>query len=107
MVRIKEIRNGCNISQKQLAAYLGISQGNLCDWEKGRSQPDIDMLIKIADYLEVSVDNLIGRNSFEHSGKSGNDDAERIVTAVRNMPVRDLEKLKAVMKVLFDGKYAL
>lgn len=107
MVRIKEIRNGCNISQKQLAAYLGISQGNLFDWEKGRSQPDIDMLIKIADYLEVSVDNLIGRSSLKHSGKSGNDDAERIVAAVRNMPVRDLEKLKAVMKVLFDGKYAL
>ena len=107
MVRIKEIRNGCNISQKQLAAYLGISQCNLCDWEKGRSQPDIDMLIKIADYLEVSVDNLIGRSSLKHSGKSGNDDAERIVAAVRNMPVRDLEKLKAVMKVLFDGKYAL
>ena len=107
MVRIKEIRNGCNISQKPLAAYLGISKGNLCDWEKGRSQPDIDMLIKIADYLEVSVDNLIGRSSLKHSGKSGNDDAERIVAAVRNMPVRDLEKLKAVMKVLFDGKYAL
>lgn len=65
------------------------------------------MLIKIADYLEVSVDNLIGRSSLKHSGKSGNDDAERIVAAVRNMPVRDLEKLKAVMKVLFDGKYAL
>ena len=104
---MKELRTGKGLTQKQLAAYLGISQGNLCDWEKGRSQPDIDMLIKIADYLEVSVDNLIGRSSLKHSGKSGNDDAERIVAAVRNMPVRDLEKLKAVMKVLFDGKYAL
>lgn len=106
MVRIKEIRNECNISQKQLAAYLGISQGNLCDWEKGRSQPDIEMLIRMADYFEVSVDSLIGRE-FGNSPKAADDDKERIVTAVRSMTARDVEKLKNIIRAVFDGKYIL
>lgn len=50
------------ISQKQLAKNIGASTGNVADWKSGRSAPSIDKLPLIADYLEVSVDYLLGRS---------------------------------------------
>lgn len=50
------------ITQKQLAANIGTSQGNVADWKSGKSAPSIDKLPLIADYLEVSVDYLLGRS---------------------------------------------
>ena len=49
MIKLSEIRRQEGITQKQLAADLNVSSGNLCDWDKGRTEPDIERLIKIAD----------------------------------------------------------
>ena len=38
-----------------------MSAGNLCDWEKGRTEPDIEKLIMLANYFDVSLDVLVGR----------------------------------------------
>lgn len=50
------------ITQKQLAANIGTSQGNVADWKSGRGSPSIDKLSLIADYFGVSVDYLLGRS---------------------------------------------
>ena len=62
MIKIAEIRKECGISQKELAKHLNISQGNLCEWEKGRIEPNIEFLNKLADFFNVSIDELVGRN---------------------------------------------
>ncbi|MBR1752844.1 MAG: transcriptional regulator [Ruminococcus sp.] len=49
------------ITQKQLAASIGASQGNVADWKSGRGSPSIDKLPLIADCLNVSIDYLLGR----------------------------------------------
>ena len=61
MIQLYELRMQAGISQKKLANDLQMSTGNLCDWEKGRTQPDIEKLIKLADYFDVSLDELMGR----------------------------------------------
>ena len=48
------------ITQKQLAADIEISQGNIADWKSGRKFPSVKALIKIALYLNVSIDYLVG-----------------------------------------------
>lgn len=50
------------ITQKQLATNIGASQGNIADWKSGKSAPSIDKLPLIADYLNTSVDYLLGRS---------------------------------------------
>lgn len=50
-----------NVSNKDLSQNVGVSSGNISDWKSGRSKPNIDTVIKIADYLDVSVDYLLGR----------------------------------------------
>ena len=61
MIRLAELRRQEGISQKELAKKLNMSAGNLCDWEKGRTEPDVERLIAIADFFDVSLDYLVGR----------------------------------------------
>lgn len=49
------------ISAKKLSDDTGISTGNISDWKSGRNQPSINALITIANYLNVSIDYLVGR----------------------------------------------
>jgi len=57
--RLKELRQEKGVSQKQLADYLGVVQGTVSAWEVGTTSPNIDMLIDLSEYFNVSVDYLI------------------------------------------------
>ncbi len=61
-MRIKELRKEKGIKQIELCKVLGISQGNLSNWENGVYEPDKSSLVKMADYFDVSVDHLLGRD---------------------------------------------
>ncbi len=58
--RIKELRIENGFTQKGLAKELGTTNSAVCDWEKGRSEPDLEMIKKIALLFSVSVDYLLG-----------------------------------------------
>lgn len=58
--RIKELRLENNLTQKALAQRLETTNSAVCDWEKGRTQPDLQMLANIAKLFDVTVDYLLG-----------------------------------------------
>lgn len=49
------------INASKLSKATGISTGNISDWKNGKSVPSASALIVLADYLECSVDYLLGR----------------------------------------------
>ena len=57
---ISNLRKSKGISQKQAAIDLGISQALLSHYEKGIRECGLDFLIKLADYYEVTCDELLG-----------------------------------------------
>ena len=57
--KLKELRSLSNLSQKELATKLSMSPNIICEYEKGRSQPNIDTLIKLSTIFNCSVDYLI------------------------------------------------
>lgn len=61
--KIFSILNERNISQKTFATAIGVSQGNVTDWKKGRSNPSRDVLSRISSYLNISIDYLLGNES--------------------------------------------
>ena len=65
---ISLLRKERNISQKQAAADLGVSQALLSHYEKGIRECGLDFLVRAADYYNVSCDYLLGRSP-EPSGK--------------------------------------
>jgi transcriptional regulator with XRE-family HTH domain len=58
---IKQTRRKHNVSQIVLAKYLGIDRTTLSHYESGHRIPSITTLWKIADYFNVTIDELIGR----------------------------------------------
>ena len=60
--RIKELRVQNNVTQKQLAAILSVSEVSVQRFEYGTARPSLDTLIIISDYFNVSLDYLVGRS---------------------------------------------
>jgi len=59
--RLKAIRRERGKTQRELAEYLGMKIRSYQFYEGGEREPPIDKLIAIADYLDVSIDELVGR----------------------------------------------
>lgn len=59
---LKKLREEKGVSQKQLADVISLSQQSINKYENHNIEPDIDTLIKIADYFDTSVDYLIGHS---------------------------------------------
>ena len=57
---IKLLRTQKGISQEQLANHLNVVRQTVSKWEQGKSVPDADLLIAMADYFGVSVAELLG-----------------------------------------------
>ena len=57
--QIRAAREGKNLSQEELAEYMGVSRQAVSKWENDISCPDIMMLPQLADFFHVSVDELL------------------------------------------------
>ena len=60
---IRNLRIDNGYTQKQIAAFLGISQNTYSQYEIGILNYPVDALIKLADFYHVSVDYLLGRTN--------------------------------------------
>ena len=58
---ILELRKAKNVTQEDMAAELGVTAAAVSKWENDYTLPDILMLCAIADYFEVTTDELLGR----------------------------------------------
>jgi transcriptional regulator with XRE-family HTH domain len=62
------LRKERHISQKAAAADLGIAQALLSHYEKGKREPGLEFLVRVADYYNVSTDYLLGRSPLTSGG---------------------------------------
>ena len=63
LTNLKKLREEATVSQKVLADAIGVSQQSVNKYENHNIEPDIETLIRIADFFETSVDYLIGHTS--------------------------------------------
>ena len=59
-LRIKDLREDNDKTQKQLADYLGMKQPQYYRYENGQRDIPTDILIKLSKYYNVSVDYILG-----------------------------------------------
>lgn len=57
--RIANLRNGKKLSQQELAAKLFLTDKTISSWEKNRTEPSIEMIIKLSEILDCSASYLI------------------------------------------------
>ena len=61
MNRLKELREDNDLLQREIAKYLGITQRNYSYFETNQTMLTADILIKIANYYDTSIDYLLYR----------------------------------------------
>ena len=66
-------RLSLNMTQEDLAEKLGVSRQTVSKWEKGLSVPDAELLTKLAEVLNVSVSDLLGKKIEIPEGKNEKD----------------------------------
>ena len=59
----KELRMEKGLSQRDLAKATGISQQAISFWEQDKRTPNMDDCIRLADFYEITLDELVGRRS--------------------------------------------
>ena len=62
-MNLKEIRLARGMTQEQLANICGLEQSRIARYESGKREPDLDTLRKLAEALDCTLDELIGRKS--------------------------------------------
>ena len=63
MNNLKELRKKHRLTQTELASFIGITQNTYSYWENDKVKIDNISLNKLADYFNVSVDYILGRNN--------------------------------------------
>ena len=56
---IKKLRNEKNLTQEQFAEILGVSNRSISRWENGNTMPDFDLVIEIANYFDITIDEFL------------------------------------------------
>lgn len=59
--RLRQIRQSTGLSQKKAAAELGLTDTGYRNYENGVRRPTFEVLPRLADYFNVSIDYLLGR----------------------------------------------
>ena len=65
LLGLKEIRKKKNYNQLKVAMDLSISREALSHYENGKRSPDVEMLVLLSEYFNVSIDYLITGKEFE------------------------------------------
>ena len=60
--RLRETRQKKGVSQSTVAEHLNISRQSISKWENNSSYPDLDNLVRLSEYYEVTVDDLLKEN---------------------------------------------
>lgn len=63
--RLRELRKQKELTQKVLGLEANVSQDSISDWERGKSEPCLSDLIKLAITLNTTIDYLVGKDEIE------------------------------------------
>lgn len=60
-MRLRDLREDNDITQNQIALMLNVKQNTYSQYENGKREVPINILWKLADFYDVSIDYLVGR----------------------------------------------
>ena len=105
---IKILRMKRGITQDQLAEAVHMGRSAIGNYEQGIREPDLDTVEAFADYFDVSIDDLLGRDELTAITKTPmpkTAEAKILSAGVDRMPASDRERLLSMVRLMFD-KYA-
>lgn len=74
--RIQKLRKSRSLSQEAFASVMNVSRQSVSKWELDQTYPEINKLIEIADYFNISLDELLRENKDETKSDQNNIDKQ-------------------------------
>ena len=96
---IKRLRKEKGISQEELAEKLNVVRQTVSKWENGLSVPDAEMLMRIADTLDTTVNILL--NSTKNDEISESHSIDEKLNEINNILVEQKEKRRKILRIIF------
>jgi transcriptional regulator with XRE-family HTH domain len=84
--RIARFRKEQGLTQVDLGEKIGLSQVLISDYERGRLQPNLDTIIKLARTLGLTTDELLGVNNIAPTGKKLSLKSVRRLKKIEDLP---------------------
>lgn len=104
-MKLKEIRARYNLNQTDIAKITGLSQKSISNYENAQTYPNVESLIKLADYFHVTIDELLGHevpytlNRVEFSEKQ-----LEVIKNIKGLTDEDCLRIDAYIEGLKQGK---
>ncbi|MCB1959324.1 MAG: helix-turn-helix transcriptional regulator [Rhodocyclaceae bacterium] len=98
--RLKSLREARKLTQARLAELIGANPRAYNRWERGNFVPQLDTLMKIADALDVSLDELTGRVDTVREPAVHNPKLHALLKDVDRLPDEDQQALIILMDSL-------
>lgn len=88
MERLKQLREAKGLTQLRLATELNVSQETISGYEIGKAVPPAEMLIKLADALDSSVDYILSRTDIKSTLRASelNEQEAEMLSILRKQP---------------------
>ena len=106
--RLRDLRKNANLTQLELADKIGRTPGQVSKYELDSGEPGLDILVKLGDIFDVSVDYLVGATNIRSVPKP-NDvnylyirDAAGIRRMI-NIPMDQVDRVKALLAAAHAG----
>lgn len=100
MNRIKFLRENLKLSQEELAEKLNLSKGIISLYEQEKRKPSLEILIKLSEIFNVSIDYIIGRTDLK------NESIPIAASTKDNIDLSDVsnEDKEAIMRIIEIAK---
>lgn len=100
---LKLLRESRGISQQKLADAVGLTQQSINKYENHKIEPDIETLIRIADFFHTTVDYLVGHTDAQGASEEGaayrlNPDEVKLISQYRKLTLKEKDSIHLVME---------
>ena len=98
---MRSLRKAKGLTMKALGEKLGVAEVTISTYETGKREPPLDMLCKIADELDVSLDMLVrGKEKDRHEGRS----LDSLMKEYRSKSPEELEYFAVMLQAVIAEK---
>lgn len=107
MLELKKLRLENGLKRSEFARLIGIHQNTIANYENGVCEAPYDILIKFADFFDISIDELLGREKLEIN-KSNNalltKQEKTILSKYRSLSDNNRTRLEDYLDILIKAE---
>ena len=104
MFNLRRIRLKNGYTCESLGALVGVGKSTMAKYERGEVQPSNDVLLKLSETLNCTIDYLLGKSDTPDIFESEKDDKDVVVLRrnFKKMSLEQREKAKNLLKISFE-----